>query len=215
MAEPQSLIDRVLAWAVELLAWDLGIPAIVAGVLLALLLLFPGLVRGLFAGRKVTEISFGFTGISLKLAAQSVQRANAIWGIESPDTDEIQRRLAALVRVPALLWVDDHPKSIKNEIEALTQLGYQIRVAERNDAALAIYRKERIDVVVSDIARRREGKDAGLKLPGLLAAARAPAPPVIYYVGKSLGPTTPGGERVTIEPLELFRLIGEALERKA
>jgi CheY-like chemotaxis protein len=173
---------------------------------------FPGLVRGLFAGRRVGEVKIGFGGISVKLAANEIARANEVWNLAGPDAAEIQARLAALVRIPHVMWVDDRPADTAHERRALQFIGYDVVVVGSNDAAARHFARRRVDVVVSDIRRKAEGEDAGLHLPERLAKVRKPTPPVIYYLGQVDAPMTPQGYPVTDTPLELFRLIGEALE---
>ncbi|MFP3943205.1 MAG: hypothetical protein ACLFWF_04895 [Alphaproteobacteria bacterium] len=193
----------------ELSAWV----ALLGLVVIVLFLgFFPRLVRGLFDGRRIREVRIGLGGISVKLAATEIQRANEVWNLAGPDAAEIQARLAALVRIPHVLWVDDRPKDTEHERRALQFIGYDVVVMGSNDAAARHYAKRRVDVVVSDIKRRGEGEDAGLKLPDRLKQVRTPAPPVIYYLGQVDAPVTPQGYPVTDAPLELFRLIGEALE---
>lgn len=193
----------------EVSSW---VALLVLVVIILFLVFFPRLVRRLFAGASVREVRIGFGGISVKLAADEIQRANEIWELAGPDAAEIQARLAALVRIPHVLWVDDRPDDTRHERRALQFIGYDVVVVGSNDAAAHHYAKRRVDVVVSDIKRRNEGEDAGLKLPGRLAQVRAPSPPVVYYLGQVDAPVTPQGYPVTDTPLELFRLIGDALE---
>lgn len=197
-----GLFEEVSAW----------VALLVLVVIILFLLIFPKAVRGLFDGRHVREIRIGFGGISVRLAADEIQRANEVWNLAGPDAAEIQARLAALVRIPHVLWVDDRPDDTRHERRALQFIGYDVVVVGSNDAAARHYARRRVDVVVSDIKRRREGDAAGLELPGRLAGVRAPSPPIIYYLGQVDAPVTPQGYPVTDKPLELFRLIGEALE---
>lgn len=199
----------VLGFFEDVSAW---LALAVVAVVVVVLVFFPGLVRRLFDDRHVREVKIGLGGISIKLAADEIARANEIWDLVGPDAAEIQARLAALVHIPHVLWVDDRPKDTEHERRALRYIGYDVVVVDSNDEAARHFAKRRVDVVVSDIKRRKEGEDAGLKLPGRLAGVRKAAPPIIYYLGQVDAPTTPQGYPVTDTPLELFRLIGEALE---
>ncbi len=192
----------------EVSSW---VALLVVAAIILVLLFFPKAVRRLFDGRRVREIRIGLGGISVKLAADEIQRANEIWNLAGPDAAEIQARLAALVRIPHVLWVDDRPDDTRHEMRALQFIGYHVTVVGSNDEAARHFAKRRVDVVVSDIKRRKEGEDAGLQLPERLARVRPP-PPIIYYLGQVDAPVTPQGYPVTDKPLELFRLIGEALE---
>lgn len=199
-----SLIGNIQTW----------VAAFIALVVLLFVMLFPRLVRGLFRGRHVDEIKIGIGGISVKLAADEIAKANEVWNLPGTDAAEIQARLQALVRIPRILWVDDRPRDTKHEIRALQLIGYEVSLVGSNDEAARHYRRRHVDVVVSDIKREREGPEAGLLLPDRLAAVRTPIPAIIYYLGNVVAPTTPAGHPVTDKPLELFRLIGEALENQ-
>lgn len=192
-----------------------GVAFLVLAVIVLIALLFPGLVRTLFTGRRVREVRIGLGGISVALAADEIVRANEVWNLAGPDAAEIQARLASLVRIPHVLWVDDRPDDTRHEMRALQFIGYQVDVVGSNEAAARHFARRRVDVVISDIKRRQEGDDAGLRLPERLARVRTPIPPIIYYLGKVDAPVTPQGYPVTDTPLELFRLIGEALETGA
>jgi len=210
------MLDWVPEWVWRLLDVFAGLevllPLVILGLIVCLLIFFPRTVVGLFAGRSVKRITVGLTGVSVELAAEKVMRANEIWRLPSPEAVEVQARLASLVRIPKVLWVYDDPESVENEIDALRLLGFDVRVVRTNDEAVQDYRRRYVDVVVSDIDREAEGEEAGLDLMHRLEEIRAPAPPIVYYVGRVDHPVTEHGHPVCNEPLRLFSHIGDMLE---
>src|SRR6516162_5950761 len=61
-----------------------------------------------------------------------------------------------------LLWVDDHPENISYEQRALSALGVNVDLALSTDGALESVRRQKYDLILSDIARTRQ--DSGLIL---------------------------------------------------
>ncbi len=205
-------LDTVRDWLIEFWKWDFGIPLLVLGVIIVVLVRYPRLLPGLLEGRGVEEVSIGITGINVKLAADRLAKANAVWDLPNPDSKDVREWLASLVRIPHILWVYDDPKSVRNEIAALQYLGFDQAIVTTNKQARKHVARRPVDVIVSDIDRKKEGCDAGLRLREDLKGIRETLPPIFYYVGQVDGPFTPAGDPVTNAPIELFRLIGHALD---
>jgi CheY-like chemotaxis protein len=114
-----------------------------------------------------------------------------------------------------ILWVDDHPQWIENEVATFRALGAQVTVASATEQALeAVAGDERFDVLISDIARGNQ------KLAGVRAVPAihelAPGLPILFFVGDyrpELGvPADAAG--ITNRTDELLHLVLDVLERR-
>lgn len=106
-----------------------------------------------------------------------------------------------------VLWVDDQPDRNQREIAALRQMGMIVDTALSNEQAAERLRAGEYAVLISDMSRRVEAGNAGLRLPREAATDRNRLPPVVYYVSKVDSPRTSEGYPVTNRPLELFALV--------
>lgn len=96
------------------------------------------------------------------------------------------------------------------EAKALRARGVEIDFATNNDEAVRYAASESYDLVISDIARRPpEGENAGLELPTRFGMTGEP--PIVYYTGRAIAPTTPAGQPVCDKPSELFELVAAEL----
>lgn len=106
-----------------------------------------------------------------------------------------------------VLWVDDQPDRNQREIAALRQMGIVVDTALTNEQAAERLRSSEYAVLISDMKRRVEAGNAGLRLPLEATSDRNRLPPVVYYVSKVDSPRTLEGYPVTSRPLELFALV--------
>jgi len=106
-----------------------------------------------------------------------------------------------------VLWVDDQPDRNQREIAALRRMGIVVDTALSNEQAAERLRSSEYAVLISDMKRRVEAGNAGLRLPLEASSDRNRLPPVVYYVSKVDAPRTPEGYPVTSRPLELFALV--------
>jgi DNA-binding winged helix-turn-helix (wHTH) protein/CheY-like chemotaxis protein len=106
-----------------------------------------------------------------------------------------------------VLWVDDQPDRNQREIATLRQMGIVVDTALSNEQAAQRLRSSEYAVLISDMKRRVEVGNAGLRLPLEAIPDRNRLPPVVYYVSKVDSPRTPEGYPVTSRPLELFALV--------
>lgn len=80
-----------------------------------------------------------------------------------------------------ILWVDDNPKNNSFLVSALQERGARVDIALSTDAGLSMFRKQRYDMVLSDMGRP-EGERAGLDLTRRIKEIR-PEVPVYIYCG--------------------------------
>jgi CheY-like chemotaxis protein len=111
-----------------------------------------------------------------------------------------------------VLWVDDQPRNIAYECQALIALGVAVELAVSTDAALAKVRQASYDVILSDMARDRP--DAGLVLLRMLREVGCPTE-VVFYVGQvDKGKGVPAGAfGITNQPEPLLHYVLDVLER--
>lgn len=119
---------------------------------------------------------------------------------------------------PRILWIDDHPEWIEDEVATLRHLGAEVVLARTTHEAVGILTKASrgdagpVRVIVSDIARGSR-EDAGLRaLPEL--AHLAPGASVIFFVAhldEARG-VPPGAAGITDRMDELLHLVVDALE---
>lgn len=121
----------------------------------------------------VTKLGFGATGFSMEFAEQKLDQAMATVADPSSVRSFGQaarrgvlvrlERNADLVSRARLVWVDDHPENNLSIIQLLTGLGARVDTPRTNDEAFRLLRGSRYDVVISDVARDREGPESALK----------------------------------------------------
>ena len=163
---------------------------------------------------KVTKI--GLPGFTLELAGEVEQVARKR-GVLVTETVRAGiagsvERLLVTARGARVLWIDPVPEGNAKEMAILTRLGAVIDLARGDGEAKACLHGAVYDLVLSNMTRdgnRSAGEDF---IPEIRAVALPPA--VIFYVGEAR-PNPPLAFGITTRPNELFRLIQQALERRA
>ncbi len=191
------------------------------GVIITLLILFYTPLRNLLSNLnefKALGVEMSFVkdtmDAALKLADKSPK-----WKVEVPQADR-ERVIARakkhlhILKNAQILWIDDHPENNRNEMRMFQQLKAQVDTVTDTDAALAILKENKYDVILSDMARG-DRSDAGVDFLQKFRR-RDESTPVIFYVGvfdKKRG-TPPQSFGITNRPDELLHLVLDALERK-
>lgn len=114
-----------------------------------------------------------------------------------------------------ILWVDDHPEWVENEVATFQALGARVTTVKTTMAAMsALQGEERYDVLISDIARDRHNLAGIRAIPNIHEVA--PELPILFFVGDyrpELGvPTDAAG--ITNRTDELLHLVLDVLERR-
>lgn len=210
------LVSQVIS-AIAVLLWPL--------IVLAVLALFWHPLRQLLrtAERREVTIKWGGQEITLKQLTDQ----------QSEQLADLRRRLAELEdRVgspvhddadlvrdePAphgagVLWVDDNPTNNAIEIERLHQAGVDVRTAASTEDAMLTLGRRRFALIVSDMARKENGRvvaDAGVQLVRDVRAHDAETPIVIYSASAGANrygaaAREAGANVVTSSAYELFR----------
>jgi CheY-like chemotaxis protein len=120
------------------------------------------------------------------------------------------RMVAKVFDNARILWVDDNPKWNTYEAGFLRQLGSVIDQVLTTEEAVARYRSESFDLVISDMNRAGNSR-AGLELLSKLSRTA----PVIFFVGNLDGTRDRplGSLGIVARRDDLFHLIMDALER--
>jgi CheY-like chemotaxis protein len=82
-----------------------------------------------------------------------------------------------------VLWVDDQPANNTRERERLAELGIEFTLAESTEQALALFRTQLFDAVISDMGRGIDPR-AGLSLLQALRHSGNRVPFIVYSAGK-------------------------------
>ena len=138
-----------------------------------------------------------------------IQALRALAATRMRSDEPVVRTLDALV----ILWVDDRPSNNAAQHEHLRTRGARLVPVESTLDALAALEAERIDIVVSDMARGDEA-EAGLDLLARLRQ-REPQLPVIIFADRfarerSQVALDAGAFGCTNQPATLYRLVQEA-----
>jgi CheY-like chemotaxis protein len=122
-------------------------------------------------------------------------------------------RAAPLIAGLRVLWIDDHPEWVAEEIATLRQLGARVRTVRNTREALGVLRASPgWRLIVSDIRRGRDA-NAGVSAIQALHDA-APGVPIIFFVGDydpSRG-VPPGALGITNRTDELLHLLVDVVE---
>jgi CheY-like chemotaxis protein len=169
--------------------------------------------------------AFKAAGVELSFVKESIDAALELaekspqWNVEvlPEDKEHALNRAKHNFRIfkgSRILWVDDHPENNLNERGMFRQLNTEIDIARSTEEALAITRRGKYDLVISDMARDSDAT-AGLDFLKRFRVEDKTTP-VIFYVGvfdptKGIPPLAFG---ITNRPDELLHLILDALERK-
>jgi CheY-like chemotaxis protein len=161
------------------------------------------LLVAILTGRGLRQVSVA--GLSLKFATKETQAAYKRRNLPAPASGEIKKLLANLSGSWSVLWVDDHPEWIRQEMEALSAVGFNFKTVRNNDDALNLIRENVFHLVISDIGRD-EG-ESGIELPAQARKLSGYEMPFVFYVAQRKGQKTPDGDAVTVTPKELYREI--------
>lgn len=173
------------------------------------------------SGLKVMGVSLSFLQESLNsaidLAEKTYKKGNVDVTISEADKKRVLSRVQKhldIFKNANILWIDDRPENNQNETKMFRQLNVDIQTALDSETAFKMIKKNKYDVILSDMAR---GDDniAGLRF---LEKYREHSDrvPLIFYVGlpdpdKGVPPQAFG---ITYRPDELLHLVLDALERK-
>ena len=91
------------------------------------------LLVALFSGRWLQSVSVG--GLTMKFAVRESRKAYEAKNLRSPSRGALERSLRPLRGNWQVLWVDDHPENNRREMEALSALGFESRLARTNEEA--------------------------------------------------------------------------------
>ncbi len=169
-------------------------------------------------GFKAMGVEFSFVRDSIN-AAIKFGKKHEKWKVKVPkkDKEQVMKRAQnhlELFRNTKILWVDDHPEHNVNERRMFDQLNAKIDISRTTNEALEILKKEKYEIVISDIARDNESK-TGLDFLKQFRIENKTTP-VIFYVGEfnpELG--VPGfAFGIAKRPDELVHLVLDVLERK-
>ena len=139
------------------------------------------------------------------------QELASLWGQST-----VLRRVRAVKATldgARILWIDDHPEGNLLERSLLTSLAAKVAVATSTDAAIALLRTQRFDLILSDIDRGGSDSAGTDALPQLHHAA--PKVPVVFYVTR-IDPSRGvplGSFGITARPDELLHLCMDVLGR--
>lgn len=210
-------------------------------VIVALLLYFGRPLKRLL--EQAAELSLKAGGVEAKLTRASVvaaAEAAAALGVaatkQAPDklheapsiepdveriavsvTNAVTAREAGRLSRRKILWADDRPSNNTFEQNALTSLGFDIETAVSTEEALAKTRRQRYDVIISDMGRPGDDR-AGYTLLRELRSAGTEVPFIIYA-----GSNAPehraearrnGAFGTTNNPGELVQLVTHAAQRQ-
>jgi CheY-like chemotaxis protein len=96
----------------------------------------------------------------------------------------------AAAQLRNVLWVDDMPSNNAFEIDALQRKGVHVASAVSSDDAFrALDGNGRFDVIITDMGRESEGRDAGLTLIRDLKAHGVPTPIIVYASASAVSRT--------------------------
>lgn len=113
-----------------------------------------------------------------------------------------------------LLWVDDHPDTIGNEIELLQAIGAQIDHTTSTDQALTLIKEKEYTVILSDLVRQNDHSE-GVRLLECLRELEENYPVIFYSqdIDWSRG-TPPYAFGLAALPSDLLHLVMDVLDRK-
>lgn len=138
--------------------------------------------------------------------------------VANPPYREGRSRLARRKQRPQrgrILWVDDRPENNEFEVQALRELGIDVRQVRSTDEALRLLEATRYEAVISDMGRPPDQR-AGYTLIDEMRR-RGNETPFIIYAGSNLPEHTTearehGALGSTNDSSELLRLVAQALE---
>ena len=112
----------------------------------------------------------------------------------------------------SILWFDDRPNTLSNEIRMFQQFGVKIDMISSLSDAISKLKTEKYTIIISDI-KRESSEESGINTLKKIID-KGYTIPTIFYVGrlKSKG-TPPHAFGITNKPNELLHLVIDILER--
>ena len=148
-----------------------------------------------------------------------IAHKNPQWhvAVEATDKAQVSRRIRRnrdLLQGSRVLWFDDRPDTLANEVRLLQQLGVEVEMVVALGDALGHLKMGSFDLLVSDIARP-DGQSNGLATLQTLHD-HYPDIPAIFYIGNfNVQDGVPAGAfGITNRPDELLHLLLDVLERR-
>jgi CheY-like chemotaxis protein len=181
---------------------DTAVEALFSAVFTAVIIL----TAALLSGRWLQRVDVG--GLTLEFAAKETEAAYKSRKQPVPSRSDVTKALRDVRGQWSVLWVDDHPEWVRYEMEALSALGFDFRIARTNDQASELLGSHFFHLVISDIGRD-EGP-SGLEME-TIARQQAGSVPLIFYVAQKDAPTTANGNPVVATPQALYKAIARVL----
>ena len=163
-----------------------------------------------------------FKGLGLELEfvieerlAQAARRQGVtLHAVDSAILSARLERLADIVRITRILWVDDQPDNNFQEQALLRMFGSTIVAVTSTDAAMQELRTQAFDVVVTDM-KRGDDRQAGLELVRSAKPIAGSTAFIVYTGTDQAGQSRPAGLfGITNRPDELIHLIMDARQRQ-
>ena len=163
-------------------------------------------------------------GVTVSMMGESIQAVievaekNPEWKVKvsQQDKQRVIKRVqhhARLLRGKRILWFDDRPDTLANEMAMLRQLGIHVENAEKTDTVLNLLETNHYDVMISDIARSNNQPNGIDALKAVRDAGHDI--PTFFYIGSYAldRGTPPYAFGITNRPDELLHLLLDILER--
>jgi len=202
--------------------WDGG-GAVLLGVIPTLLWVLLAGWAIFFLGPQILRLmerlkTFKGWGVELEFAGAQLDQAAENHHVPRVPPERRARLLARLARSGELLrgarilWVDDNPGNNRAEQALLSQFGALVAEATDVQSARAALRRERFDIVLSDMTK--DGPRVGRDLPETRADQRIGVPVIAYTGADQAALDRPAGLfGITNQPDELIHLILDARAR--
>ena len=183
--------------------------------------IYKALVKYIFPHMKFIS-AYGVEIHLLKTTMNSIIKVaekNKQWNINISEEDKniVINRVQSHSKIfdnTSILWFDDRPETLNNEIKMFSQLGVEVKQVETLSDALQKIKNKNFDILISDIDRGTD-KDNGIEtLKDIVKHGYTI--PSIFYIGEysnQLG-TPPYAFGITNRPDELLHLVIDILERK-
>jgi len=164
--------------------------------------------------------NFKAFGIEVGFLKEELKAATKHYGMTFNDTkgQALLKRLESYdrSRVVNILWIDDNLNSGRKERKILSDLGISCYQVISSEEALIELEKRSYDLVVSDIYRVNNPSE-GIDFLKQLIARHKDIPPFIFSIAnfepeRGVPPYAFG---ITNQPVELFHLILDILDRKS
>jgi CheY-like chemotaxis protein len=173
---------------------------------------------------KNLKIKWGDKELSVQEAAENIERAlGSLLSAEASkknsnlDAENLSSGSGSEPRAESqvnkrILWVDDKPKTVALEMAWLRDRGVQIDEAPTTEEALALFERDKYDLVITDMFRRELGvrsSHAGLDLLKELREADPNVNVIAYCAAASARAygkqfLESGGKAVASDPVDLF-----------